>query len=86
MLVYPITTRTNFFQGAGIAVPIPWPSQTPQVVAKAILSGIRHDRQRVYPSLTFQIILFLKRFLPTHWLAQSLEQRRMNKWLFQKGQ
>ena len=84
MLVYPITTRTNFFQVSGTAVPIPWPSQTPQVVAKTILYGIRHDRLRVYPSLIFQSIMFLKRFLPTHWLVQSIEQQRMNKWLSQK--
>jgi len=81
MLVYPITTRTNFFQSAGTAVPTPWPSQTPDVVAKAILAGIRKDRQHVYPSFLFQLILFLKRFLPTHWLVQYLEQKRMNNWL-----
>jgi hypothetical protein len=50
----------------------------------AILAGIRKDRQRVYPSLMFQLILFLQRFLPTHWLVQYLEQKRMNKWLLLK--
>ena len=84
MLVYPISTRTNFFQAAGTAVPTPWPSQAPYVVAMAILAGIRKDRQRVYPSLMFQPILFLQRFLPTHWLVQYLEQKRMNKWLLLK--
>ena len=84
MLVYPITTRTNFFQTAGTAVPTPWPSQTSDVVAKAILAGIRKDRQRVYPSFMFQLILFLMRFLPTHWLVQYLEQKPMNNWLLLK--
>jgi len=81
MLAYPITTRTNFFQSAGSAVPMPWPIQTPVVVAKAILNGIRKDRQRVYPSFMFQLVLLLKRFLPTHWLVQYIEQQRMNSWL-----
>lgn len=81
MLVYPIATRTGFFQAAGRAVPTPWPSQTPEAVAQAVLAGIRRDRQRVYPSRLFQAILALKRILPLHWLVQRLEQRRLDRWL-----
>jgi len=81
MLVYPIGTRTGFFQAAGDSVPIPWPNQTAEAVASAILRGIERDAQRVYPSLTFQLILLLKRFLPMHRLVQYLEQRRFSQWI-----
>jgi short-subunit dehydrogenase len=81
MLVYPIGTRTGFFRAAGQDVPIPWPTQTPQAVARAVLDGIRHDRSTVYPSGTFRLVLFLDRFLPMHWLVQKIEQGRMKKWL-----
>ncbi len=81
MLVYPIATRTAFFRAAGEGVPTPWPSQTAEAVARAIIRGIWHDATHVHPSLTFQLILLLKRFLPMHWLVQYLEQRRFLKWL-----
>jgi short-subunit dehydrogenase len=81
MVVYPISTRTGFFQAAGKDVPLPWPSQTPQAVARAIEAGIRRDRQRLFPSLTYRLILFLDRFLPMHSLVQILEQRRFRQWL-----
>jgi short-subunit dehydrogenase len=80
MLVYPIATRTAFFHAAGKGVPTPWPSQTPEEVAQAILGGIRRDRQVVYPSTIYRVILFFKRFLPMHALVQWLEQRRMIAW------
>ncbi len=84
MLVYPIATRTAFFDAAGQGVPTPWPSQPAQTVARSIIRGIWRDATSVYPSLTFQIILLLKRILPMHWLVQSLEQRRFRQWLQKK--
>lgn len=81
MLVYPIATRTAFFEAAGRGVPTPWPSQPAETVARTIIRGIWHDATRVYPSLTFQIILLLKRILPMHALVQYLEQRRFKAWL-----
>jgi len=40
-LVYPIATRTAFFAAAGDDTPVPWPSQAPEVVARAIVRGSR---------------------------------------------
>jgi short-subunit dehydrogenase len=85
MLVYPIATRTQFFQAAGKGVPTPWPSQTPEEVARAILRGIQADKKSIYPSGIFRLTLFLKRFLPMHGLVQSMEQRRMEAWLKSEG-
>ncbi len=81
MLVYPIATRTAFFETAGRDVPTPWPSQPAETVARTVIRGIWRDATSVYPSLTFQIILLLKRILPLHTLAQYLEQRRFRAWL-----
>ena len=81
MLVYPISTHTEFFHTAGKNVPIPWPCQQPRSVAQAILRGIRRDARKVYPSTLFQVVMLLDRFLPMHWLVQKIDQRRMEKWL-----
>ncbi len=80
MLVYPIATRTGFFEAAGEGVPSAWPSQEPETVARAILRGIRRDRKSVSPSFLFSLVLFLDRFLPVHWLEQWIEQRRFDQW------
>ncbi len=85
MVVYPISTRTGFFRAAGQGVPLPWPSQSAEAVARAIESGIRRDRLRVFPSPTYRLILFLDRFLPMHPLVQAIEQRRFAQWLKNQG-
>lgn len=84
MLVYPIATRTAFFEAAGRGVPTPWPSQPAETVARSIVRGIWRDATDVFPSLTFRIILLLKRILPVHALVQYLEQRRFRRWLKNK--
>lgn len=77
-LVYPIGTRTAFFQAAGHAAPTPWPTQPPEVVAQAILNGIRRDQTAIYPSTFFRIFMHLP-FLPR--LEQAIEARRLTRWL-----
>jgi uncharacterized protein len=64
MLVYPIATHTDFFKTASQNTPIPWPAQTPQVVARAIVKGIHQEKKTVKPSFLFSLILFLDRFQP----------------------
>ena len=64
MLVYPIATKTNFFKTASKHTPIPWPMQTPQMVARSMLHGIRYDLKSVHPSFLFSLIIFLDRFQP----------------------
>ncbi|MEI1279088.1 SDR family NAD(P)-dependent oxidoreductase [Leptospira venezuelensis] len=63
MIVYPIATRTNFFDAAGKKVPVPFPSQTPKQVASAVISGIRWNKKRVLPSRIFALMMFADRFL-----------------------
>ncbi len=78
-LVYPIATRTAFFDAAARRVaPTPWPSQSPGQVAAAILRGLARDRCSIYPSTFFRLFLALNRWLPAlgH-LEQWLEKRRL---------
>jgi short-subunit dehydrogenase len=44
-IVYPIATRTKFFDVAAKGTPIPFPTQTPEKVARAIISGIKRNRK-----------------------------------------
>jgi short-subunit dehydrogenase len=82
-LVYPIGTRTSFFGAASPQpAPIPWPSQPPGQVARAIVAGIQRDRVSIYPSLLFRIFLAIP-FLPR--LEQWIEARRLKKWLETQG-
>ena len=74
VLVYPIATRTSFFGGA----PQPWPSQPPERVAQAILTGIQREQKSIYPSTFFRIFLWIPG-LPQ--LEQWLEARRLRHWL-----
>jgi len=82
-LVYPIATRTGFFQEANKhPAPLPWPSQTPDKVAKAIIHGILKDRKSIYPSVIYNIFLVIGRiFPPLYRLEQWIELQRFNTWL-----
>lgn len=81
MVVYPIATRTRFFEAASASTPVPWPSQSAEQVARKIIQGIRRDQMSVYPSRTFALILFLDRFQP---VIRRLYQRNYLKDLLEK--
>jgi short-subunit dehydrogenase len=55
MLIYPIATKTNFFKTSvnqKSKLPVtPFPSHTPEFVAKCIINGILKDKKQVFPSL-----------------------------------
>jgi short-subunit dehydrogenase len=58
-LIYPIATRTNFFNRStdfsGKDVVVPFPAHTPEEVAKAMIKGILTNKVHIYPSTLFQI-------------------------------
>ncbi len=56
MVVYPVATRSAFFQRAGEQVPIIPPTQTPEQVAQAVVNGIRRNAKRVYPHPLFRLL------------------------------
>ena len=63
-VVYPVATKTNFFKAASDNTPVPWPSQTSEIVARKIVSGIKKDKDHIYPSLTFRITSIFNRVFP----------------------
>jgi short-subunit dehydrogenase len=80
-LVYPISTRTNFFNQAGERTPVSWPTQSAEQVAAAIVRGIEHDQADIHPSRLFWFTLLLDRVLPIRWLIQWLALRDFRAWL-----
>jgi short-subunit dehydrogenase len=82
-LVYPIATRTNFFKEASThKAPTPWPSQTPDQVAKTIIRGIERDQKSIFPSLTYKIFLALGKLIPSLFhLEQEIELKRFKAWI-----
>ena len=81
MLVYPIATRTNFFNVAGESVPIAFPVQEPSTVARAIIKGIKRDKKSVYPSFLFQVMLVIDAVFPfARVIYQLIELRKFKKW------
>ncbi len=56
-LVYPVATRTNFFGRSvdfkGKKVPLPYPSSTPEEVAKKMINGILKNKTHIYTSNLF---------------------------------
>ncbi|MGC8605065.1 MAG: SDR family NAD(P)-dependent oxidoreductase [Desulfomonilaceae bacterium] len=64
-LVYPIATKTNFFNVAGDNTPQLFPIQRADSVAKSIIAGVLKDKQSVYPSKIFVVFnLILNRVAP----------------------
>lgn len=81
-LVFPIATRTRFFEAAGNHIPHPFLQQDASEVAKSILSGVATGKPKIFPSTLFQIMLRLNKILPIILpLYQSIEYCKYKKWL-----
>jgi uncharacterized protein len=89
-LVYPIATKSNFFtnstqkQATNVSVPVPFPSQTPEEVAKAIIKGIQGNKRHIYPSKFYQSMRFVQ------WISEKMVvpyqlfyAKELKKWLNQ---
>jgi len=63
-LVYPIATRTGFFSAAGNDTPVPWPSQTAETVARAIIRGLENETNDIFPSKLFRALNTLNGVMP----------------------
>jgi short-subunit dehydrogenase len=86
-VVYPIATRTAFFEAAGRDVPLPWPIQDPSTVAQAIIRGVEKDQERIYPSRLFRMTLLLDKVCPlVGRVYQDRAARRLRDWLARKKQ
>lgn len=84
-LVYPIATKTNFFHHSVDAsrknIVIPFPAQTPEEVAKAIIKGILTNKNHIYPSTLFQMGRFFQQLFEIIVLPyQYFYARKLNEW------
>jgi len=82
-VVYPVATRTKFFQAANHKpAPVPFPSQTARHVARQIVEGILRDRETIIPSATFALMLQFERFVPgLRWFTQKIYAMQFQRWL-----
>lgn len=76
--VYPVSTDTNFFNvgGNGIKVEKPFPVQSAEAVAKAVVSGIEKGKKNIYPCPVY---------LPSKVLMTVLPPVRSLYWEIEKG-
>lgn len=84
MSVYPVATRTEFFDKASqkADTPLPFPVQKTEFVAKAIVKGIEKGKKTVYPSILFRLSYPLGRAFPFMLKIYSmLEKRKVKQWI-----
>ncbi len=84
-LIYPIATKSNFFKRSTDFsrhdVPIPFPSHTPEEVAKAMIAGIQNNKIRIFPSKLFQFgRLFQRLFEILAYPYQYFYAQKLKKW------
>lgn len=81
-LVYPIATKTEFFKvAAGDSTPVPWPAQTSDEVAKAVVKGIKRNKESIFPSFLFRTMMVIDRFLPIlFYVYMKIEAAKLKKW------
>lgn len=82
-VVYPVAIKTRFFDKASGRenTPIPYPRQTPEVVARRILKGVENGKKKVYTSFFFRWIYPIGRAFPFLMkISASVEKRRVKEW------
>jgi short-subunit dehydrogenase len=80
--VYPVATRTGFFDkatGEG-NTPLPFPAQDAKTVARRIVAGIEKGKKNIYPSVLFRLFYPAGRAFPVFLRIYSLlEKKRVKK-------
>lgn len=80
-MVYPIATKTNFFDGSN-QTPTPWPTQTAEHVASRMVKALMTKQKTVHPSPLFTMTRFLNQFLPfIRSIYLQKENKRFQVWL-----
>ncbi len=64
--VYPVSTRTNFFNvgGGGRKMEPPFPVQAPEKVGKAVVKGIEKLKKHIYPCPVYLPSKYLMKIVP----------------------
>lgn len=63
-MVYPVATKTRFFETADPDAEILWPAQTALTVAKATINGILRNKKEVYPFKGINTVMSFARLFP----------------------
>lgn len=63
-IIYPVATRTRFFERAGTSIDKAGPVQSVEACAHAILRGIKKDSKKIYPYSLWLPFNFLLKFIP----------------------
>lgn len=82
--VYPVATRTEFFDKATgeKSTPLPFPVQEASTVARKIIRGIEKGKKQVFPSTMFRLFYPIGRAFPICFKIYSLiEKKKVRKWL-----
>lgn len=82
--IYPVATKTAFFDHASGAdnTPAPWPQQRVESVVKKIIRGIEKGKSRIYPSTLYRIFYPIGRAFPIFLkIYSSIEKGKTKKWL-----
>lgn len=82
--VYPVATKTNFFNvgGGGIDVGQPFPVQSAEVVAKAMIRAIERGKKNLYPCPIYLPSRTLMNLLPlTRSIYWKIESNRLDRFL-----
>jgi short-subunit dehydrogenase len=81
-LLNPIATRTAFFQQGESSVPVPFPSQRPEQVARRVVRALESDTPDIFPSYMFRVMLAVRSVLP--WVPKLYQLRQQA--ILRKGQ
>jgi short-subunit dehydrogenase len=73
-LIHPIATKTDFFKEN---MPVPFPVQTAETVAKFYIKGIENNKAHIFPSKIFWVIRHLSIIQP---LIQQREKQAFKLW------
>ncbi len=82
--VYPVATRTEFFDKATgeKSTPLPFPVQEASTVARKIIKGIEKGKKQIFPSMMFRLFYPIGRAFPFCLKVYSLmEKKKVRKWL-----
>lgn len=84
-VIYPVATKTEFFNRAGDNTPVPWPTQEASTVAKRVVKGIKKNKKRIFPSKAFLITDAISRVLPFVFkIYVNFNNKAFKKWLKEK--
>jgi short-subunit dehydrogenase len=85
-LVYPVSTRTSFFERAvepgRLPMPVPFPSSSAEEVASAVVRGVERGRRHIFPSRLFWGARFFQAaFEVLVWPYQWFYAQKLRKWV-----